>query len=301
MSSDPAAIKARGPAGLLGRVPHLLGFPPDQSVVLVSTCGPHGRIARTLRYDLPGQGTSAEPIAGHCIQALHASDATAAVMIGYGPSRLVDPVAEVVLHALPRAGIRVHDLLRVDDGRYWSYLCSDSSCCPAEGCPVPGLGSPISMAMAAAGKRVTASRHDTAASTGLGQDQPAAARPLRTAARRLVLDAITTYRDGRAITSPERLAQLAAAVADLGVRDYARARMRPEHCAAHARLWADIARHAAPGFAAAPASLLAFTAWQDGNTKLARQALDRTQADDAAYAMAQHLRDAISLRRAASG
>ena len=50
---------------------------------------------------------------------------------------------------------------------------------------------------------------------------------------------------------------------------------------------------AQPGYVAAPASLLAFTAWQGGNGALANVALDRALADDPGYSMAQLLRDVI--------
>ena len=48
---------------------------------------------------------------------------------------------------------------------------------------------------------------------------------------------------------------------------------------AHQRLWTDLTRRAQPGYAAAPAALLAFTAWQGGNGALANIALDRALAD----------------------
>ena len=54
--------------------------------------------------------------------------------------------------------------------------------------------------------------------------------------------------------------------------------MDPEHHAAHARLWTDLTRRACPGYVAAPAALLAFTAWQAGNGALANLALDRALA-----------------------
>ena len=55
--------------------------------------------------------------------------------------------------------------------------------------------------------------------------------------------------------------------------------MDPAHARAHQRLWTDLTRHAQPGYIAAPASLLAFTAWQNGNGALANLALDRALAD----------------------
>ena len=83
------------------------------------------------------------------------------------------------------------------------------------------------------------------------------------------------------------------ALTSLWVRDDAWARMDPGHARAHQRLWADLTRHAQPGYVAAPASLLAFTAWQNGNGALANLALDRALADTPGYSMAQLLRDAI--------
>jgi hypothetical protein len=48
------------------------------------------------------------------------------------------------------------------------------------------------------------------------------------------------------------------------------------------------------GHVAAPASLLAFVAWQCGNGALADVALDRAQADDSGYTIAILLRDVIN-------
>ena len=50
-------------------------------------------------------------------------------------------------------------------------------------------------------------------------------------------------------------------------------------------------RRAQPGYVAAPASLLAVTAWQAGDGALANVALDRALADIPSYSMALLLRD----------
>ena len=75
-------------------------------------------------------------------------------------------------------------------------------------------------------------------------------------------------------------AWLALVLTRLRIRDDAWARMDPEHREAHRRLWTDVVRRAQPGYVAAPASLLAFTAWQGGEGALANIALDRALADD---------------------
>ena len=116
----------------------------------------------------------------------------------------------------------------------------------------------------------------------------------------MVADAIRRYRAGEAI-GPEPAAWLTVALRELRVRDDAWARMLPEHNAEHTRLWADLTRLAPPGYVAAPASLLAFVAWQAGDGALANIALDRALADDQRYSMARLLRRALDSRRAAVG
>jgi Domain of unknown function (DUF4192) len=89
-----------------------------------------------------------------------------------------------------------------------------------------------------------------------------------------VRTAIGVYRDGGAFTPAISFAWLALALTRVRIRD-AWARMDPAHREAHRRLWTDLVRRAQPGYAAAPASLLAFTAWQGGDGAPANLAIDR--------------------------
>jgi hypothetical protein len=108
-----------------------------------------------------------------------------------------------------------------------------------------------------------------------------------------VRTAISTYRDGRSLTAAIGFAWLALALTRIRIRDDAWARMDPGHRRAHRRLWTDLVRRAQPGYAAAPASLLALTAWQGGDGALANLALDRVLADIPGYSMALLLRVAL--------
>ena len=49
------------------------------------------------------------------------------------PEALVTPVARELRDAIWRAGIDVREILRVQDGRYWSYMCANQACCPPAG------------------------------------------------------------------------------------------------------------------------------------------------------------------------
>jgi hypothetical protein len=179
----------------------------------------------------------------------------------------------------------------------------------------------VTRAFAASGRRVLASRQELAAMIAPADGDQAAAMRLatrkaerqitarvdrttrvshRVARRRLVaavgqpmiVDAIDRYRAGGTL-DPEPAAWLTVALRELRVRDDAWARMLPEYNAAHTRLWADLTRLAQPGYVAAPASLLAFVAWQAGDGALANVALDRALADDQRYSMARLLRRAL--------
>jgi hypothetical protein len=108
-----------------------------------------------------------------------------------------------------------------------------------------------------------------------------------------VREAVEACRAGRELRTDLDAAWLSVVLRDLRVRDDAWARMDPRHAAAHLRLWADLTRRARPGLVAAPATMLAFVAWQSGNGALANVALDRALADDDAYTMALLMRDVI--------
>ena len=73
-------VRAGSPAALLTLVPHLLGFVPEASLVVIGVAPPRDRIRVTLRYDLP------EPPA---VAVLRTQRLTAAVAVAYGPETLV--------------------------------------------------------------------------------------------------------------------------------------------------------------------------------------------------------------------
>ena len=90
---------------------------------------------------------------------------TTAVVIGYGPGPLVTPLADAIREAITGTGLELRDVLRVDDGRYWSYLCRNPSCCPPAGRALrhrPGTRPSVAMT-ATSGQQVLASRDDLAA------------------------------------------------------------------------------------------------------------------------------------------
>ena len=362
-------IRVDSVAGVLAVIPYLLGFHPSSSLVVIGIGPPGGQIKLAFRYDLPDppDANLAGDIAAHAIAVLARQQVGLVIAVGYGPGALVTPVAELFRAGLHSTGIVLHDLVRVEDGRYWSYVCDNPRCCPAEGVPFDALAHPAAAALTTAGipaypDRASLSRSLApvsgpaansmsqatrralrraeqlltaaawpASGSESGSDGPGAAgpgsggpgsggsgpvasaspgraarraasrpaaagdamRPVIQAGRQAVRDAIASYRDGGQITDDDQLAWLTVVLADLRVRDDAWARMDPEHRTAHLRLWTDVVRRAQQPYVPAPASLLAFTAWQSGDGALANIAIERALAADPGYSMALLLAEAV--------
>jgi Domain of unknown function (DUF4192) len=282
-------VRADSPAALLRLVPHLLGFMPEASLVVIGVAPPRDRIRVTLRYDLPDppEPDLIADMAAHVVGVLSAQRLTAAVAIGYGAEALVIPVADELRDAAWQAEIDLREFLRVQDGRYWSYVCGNEACCPAEGVPFAAAADPADAeALAAVGDRVLASRAVLAAR--VAPLEGIAAESMRQATRRAeqriarllakvrksarlgaarhmiaaeglaaVGAMITRYRGGGRFESDYEVARITVALRDLRVRDDAWARMDPSHTDEHRRLWIDVTRRAQPGYVAAPAALLA--------------------------------------------
>ena len=285
---------------------------------------PRARVKLGFRYDLPDppDAAVAEEIAGHAMAILARQRITTAILIGYGAGHLVTPVADALRAAAGSARLSLREVMRVEDGRYWSYLCHDPACCPAAGVPYDSFAHPAAAALVTAGLAAYPDRESMvrtlAPATGAAAESMARATDrarARVAAllaeqrrsgrsgdvlqlvaedgRRAVSEAIGAYRAGGRLADDDKVAWLSVALTDLRVRDDAWARMDPDYNEAHRRLWTDIVRRASRAYVPAPASLLAFTAWQAGEGTLANIAIERALDADPQYSMALLLSDVI--------
>jgi hypothetical protein len=319
---DDRHICVTTPAGLLAVIPHLLGFHPADCLVIIGTRPPSASVHVTLRYDLPDPADpeTAAQIAWHAARILAAERTDKAVAVGYGPDRLVTPVVgELQARETPRLSLT--EILRAADGRYWSYLCTEPGCCPAEGTPFNPSAEPAGTALAAE-EPVLSNRDELAATiASVGGEtadvmRRATARAEQRAVELLarsaptgqgisarseivlagldaVAQAIACYRHGGQLSAGNDAAWLTLVLCDPRVRDDAWSRMLPEHREAHLRLWQDLTLLARPEYVAAPASMLALVAWQSGNGTLANVALDRALDDNPTYRVAGLLRRMI--------
>ncbi|MGI8457871.1 MAG: DUF4192 domain-containing protein [Propionibacteriaceae bacterium] len=317
-------LRAGSCADLLAVVPYLLGFHPQESLVLLALR--RQRVELVARVDLPGTGgdpTGENPVAD---TASHLDDvrilrqvADAArsvapegvVLIGYST---VVGRAESALDAAVEevADLPLIEVLRADGHRWWSRRC-DEACCPAEGTPYVVETSRLAAEAVVAGLSALPDRGELAALVagppptevaGLASDAESIrielarlSRPARQQEmHRLVLGAVAAIGVPGSPTWPavpdrDLSLRLAALATDVHVRDVAWSLVDQPSFATHVALWQAVVAHAPDRLALAPLCLVGIAAWVGGHGALMVCALTRALEIDADYGMAQLLSD----------
>lgn len=170
----------RTPGELVDALPYLMGFHPDESIVLLALHGRGSRFGGRLRYGIPESPDAWPEAAGRlCDHLVRGSrrragkpdGAIAFLCSDPGPGEdgravmeRLRPLARHLRSACEALGVPVHEALCLSGGRWWSYVCPDADCCPPDGVPMDPPGTSVMAAAAAfAGIRVRASLKEIAA------------------------------------------------------------------------------------------------------------------------------------------
>ncbi len=303
---SPNTLRLRSPADVVSAIPYLVGFHPSDSVVVLACDAARGAYA--VRLDM----TAPEALLEHVTRLVARQRPEEVILAGYGTARRVTPMVERVRDRLADHGVRLREALRVENGRYWSYLCRDKACCPPEGTYVDVTASPIASAAIAGGLVALPNRGELErmlAPAGGESMREATARAERRLAAwaeegveripdRMTAEGVPLVRAmierASAIPDPpadDDVAWLGLLLASMRVRDEAWVRMKEPDLNIHLRLWRHVLTRVTDAYAAAPACLLAFAAWRAGEGALANIALDRALSSDPGYSMARLLQE----------
>src|SRR5215207_7296012 len=137
MRLGKARITLSRPGDLLGVVPYLVGFHPEESVVAVMLRS--GRVVLTIRVDVPPTSGAAD-LAGQIARLVAQHGAQHLVLIGYSINPQVRELLMEMAWELTPSGLQ--DVLFVDGQRWWSLMCT-SGCCPSDGQPYDPRSSPV--------------------------------------------------------------------------------------------------------------------------------------------------------------
>jgi len=295
------------PHDLLAAIPFLIGYHPQDSLVLVAL--KDEAVGMAMRVDMP-VGVSAE---GYDLLASHflRDGADGAFIVAYVGAGAVDP-ENVLINtsaALVRAGIDIKESLIVRDNRFRSMLCSDPTCCPPEGSVVPDLDSSriaaehviaghpmpfesvdgLVQSIAAVPSSFESAWQDEVHAFWVSSDSEEIQELQRDGAT-AVIDLAGEYREGRGAEDRELAARVIGRLSDIQVRDFALGSHTDESADYYWVMWRDLLRIAPRGFVAPVACLFAAMAYERGEGALAHKGLDRALGDDDQYSLAHLLR-----------
>ncbi|MFD4561553.1 DUF4192 domain-containing protein, partial [Streptomyces sp. NPDC058469] len=158
-------VTLRSPAELADALPYLLGYRPEDSIVLVALHdrGGRGRFGGRARLGIPAGADDWASVARQLAHGL----VTGSERRGTRPEQMIAYVCQepapgesgrqVMERLLPlvqklrtecgRLDVTVIEALCISDGRFWSYCCPIEGCCPVDGTP---MGLPGTSVLAAA-------------------------------------------------------------------------------------------------------------------------------------------------------
>jgi Domain of unknown function (DUF4192) len=293
-------LKVRRPDELLAIIPYLVGFHPDESIVVVFIKS--NRILLTARTDLPPESAGDE-LAEHIDYLAKRHGSHRLALVAYSAASL--PAHRLLTRLMDRLGNHeLSDVLYVGHGRWWSLSCAED-CCPLTGTPFDLSSHPLSAAAVFAGLGTRANRQELEASlSGPPQRELARLQGLATTllpelehlgahggAARLMTSLVDGAMSDPAVLDERNCLLLGLLVTDLHIRDLAWALMDLANAEKHVRLWGGVVAQVPPTLAAAPLCLLGMAAWASGAGALLNCCCERLAEVDPDYSMGKLLRD----------
>jgi len=268
-------LKATCPEDLLAAVPLVLGFAPEDSLVML-TFG--AREQFHARIDLPSDPAQVDACVEAVLRPAIVHGVTAVVFVQYSPDEVAARLlAGRLAERFGASGIRIVDSLRVDAGRWFSAE-------PRPDVPRRGVAFDIAdhafRASAVYDGRVTLdSRAQVAARVAADPRLVARTEAALEEATPLnlsgVVGLVSRSLARGTVTETDDLASLLLALGDPVVGQQAWSGLRREDAAAHVRLWVDVVRRCPDRLVGPPAAILALAAWLSGDGALAWCAVDR--------------------------
>ncbi|MBY9073620.1 DUF4192 domain-containing protein [Nocardioides sp. WL0053] len=319
--TKPRTLRAKSPADLLAMVPHVLGFHPEDSLVVMTV----GDAEHPLhaRVDLPDDQAGMAEVLAQIDQALARNGVRRVAVLTYTDDHcLAFELVSRLTHLFDAGGVAVVEAVRADGERWYSLTGCDGPCCPPGGTPYDVTVHPLTAQgvlegqvtwrnrreladslvgtdldaveeVEAAADRATA-RFQATVAQPLGGPAPERARAHLVVEGRWVRKRVRRYLDDGVPLDSDDAGRLLVAMVSIEVRDVAWSLMDRSSAARHVSLWRDLVLRSPRDLAAAPAALLGFAAWLSGDGALAWCAVERCQESEPDYRLAALLSEALA-------
>nr|WP_236056800.1 DUF4192 domain-containing protein [Streptomyces sabulosicollis] len=157
-------VTLRSPAELADALPYVLGFQPDDSIVMIALHGARGRFGGRLRLGIPRVAEEWPEVCDQLAECLISGSERRGVrpdgvvlFLCQEPAEgesareameRLRPLAQRLRIACGGLEVPVFEALCISGGRFWSYVCPDRRCCPPEGVPLALPGTSVMAAAA---------------------------------------------------------------------------------------------------------------------------------------------------------
>lgn len=318
-------LRLTGPDALVAAIPYMLGFTPQNSLV-VSWIGADLEVEMSMRVDIPPRAMSepdgpvGEALVATVLGPIPRLSATSTPVVLLYPGAVAEGgalpaagLARTVEEALNDRGRPPLDVMCVDGNRWWSYLCTTPTCCDLCGNEVSeAVALDVQARFVAEGKAPRATRDDlvtelAAAPTGVVRRMRVLIRdtgfpldrkprrgpvPLTPVMRERLWRPLSQLAAGDDLDLHDQAACIAG-LRDLWLRDaFMSLSLRHGGRAVTDQL-AALVRLAPRHFVAQPAVALAALRYFEGDGARAWVALDRCYADDPQCSLAVLLAHAV--------
>jgi hypothetical protein len=288
-------LVVQSPDELLAAVPHVLGFKPEESIVLV----PFRPGLPITRVDLPRTAADREEVwdALSGPYGRHARPgARLAIICITEDRRSAELASQHLSNRLQDVGITTHIRLW-SDGERWREFSTGQT-----GLQTPSTAERIAAATVLTGAAQPAASRESLAASLVGDREPiaqllpaaraAAADSPPALERDWALDRLEQFHaDGNRLSDVDG-ARMLVALETISTRDALWEDMSRENSTFHMAIWTDLTRRGPDEVRAAPASMLGFASWLHGDGAKAWCALDQVPADRP-YSMAAIVASAL--------
>ena len=288
-------LVVQSPDELLAAVPHVLGFKPEESIVLV----PFRPGLPIIRVDLPRTAADRaevwDALRGPYGRYARPGADVAIVCIGED-RRSAEIASQHLSDRLQDIGITTHIRLW-SDGERWREFNTGQT-----GLQTTSTAERIAAATVLTGAAQPAASRESLAASMVGDREPiarflpaaraAAAASAPAVQREWALDRLEEFHaDGNRLSDVDG-ARMLAALETISIRDALWEDMSRENSISHMAIWTDLTRRSPDEARAAPASMLGFASWLHGDGARAWCALDQVPVDRP-YSMAAIVASAL--------
>ncbi len=292
---NPAGMTARSPEDILAAVPIVLGFSPEESVVMLTFGGAECFHARV---DLPASREDRTDVALTLVRPAvrHGVGRALFVLYAISPDRAAACARELV-RCFHGHAIDVVEVLRAD-GRQWWRVPLEKGRGEGRGVPYDLAGHVFTARAVASGRVTRSSRTELAATVAA---DPEAVRsvsavlvrgPAHEPGEEVAAMVARLVASGDAPTAHET-ARILEGVQSPAGRDAVLAGVDRRDAGCHVDTWSALVRAAPPEKVAAAASVLAFLAWLAGDGALAWCAIDRAGEGSVPCTLRDRVADAL--------